>query len=54
MNRKTSDGLERAHRDWTGKFIEAQKQSGQRVDVDKCRERAAEHVRRVERTLERK
>ena len=54
MSRKTSDNLERAHKDWTGKFVQAQKEAGQAPDAEKAQRRAAEHVRRVERDIERR
>jgi len=54
LDRKTSDKLQQAHQDWKGKFIQAQKESGQRVDSDAAGRRAAKHVERVERDMERK
>ena len=54
IDRDTADGLKRAHETWTEKFVDARKQAGQRVDVDAERRRAAKHVERVERTLDRK
>jgi hypothetical protein len=54
LDRKTSDKLKKAHQDWKGKFIQAQKEAGQRVDSDAAGRRAAKHVERVERDMERK
>lgn len=54
IDRKTADGLERAHKTWTGKFVQAQKEAGQHVDADVASRRAAKHVERVERDMDRK
>ncbi len=53
MNRKQAERLVDAHRDWTGKFVQAQREAGQSVDVDAAKRRAEGHVTRVERDLER-